>query len=62
RIKETKKQIQQENLENKNYFYSGWALKENQMYKKKEEGKHMTETVKKILKSFFYASDKDKSK
>ncbi|RIB22277.1 hypothetical protein C2G38_2140284 [Gigaspora rosea] len=59
--KDRKKQIQQENLENKNYFYSGWALKENQMYGKKGEGKRMTETVKEILKSFFHAGDEDKS-
>ncbi|RIB16950.1 hypothetical protein C2G38_2315287 [Gigaspora rosea] len=30
-----KDQIQQENFENKNYFYVGWALKENQEYGKK---------------------------
>ncbi|RIB27357.1 hypothetical protein C2G38_2137871 [Gigaspora rosea] len=59
--KDRKKQIQQENLENKNYFYSGWALKENQMYGKKGGGKRMTETVKEILKSFFHAGDEDKS-
>ncbi|CAG8828435.1 25942_t:CDS:2, partial [Gigaspora rosea] len=49
------------NLENKNYFYSGWALKENQMYGKKGGGKRMTETVKEILKSFFHAGDEDKN-
>ncbi|CAG8549171.1 2639_t:CDS:2, partial [Dentiscutata heterogama] len=38
-----------------------WALKENQEYRKKGGGKHITETVKEILKSFFHTSDKNKS-
>ncbi|CAG8579320.1 8231_t:CDS:2, partial [Scutellospora calospora] len=36
------------------------ALKKNQIYRKKEGGKCITETVKEILKSFFHANNKDK--
>ncbi|CAG8703764.1 8131_t:CDS:2, partial [Cetraspora pellucida] len=53
-----KENIQQETSN----MIKGWALKENQEYRKKEGGKRMTETVKEILKSFFHAGDEDKSK
>ncbi|CAG8671181.1 hypothetical protein C2G38_2031153 [Gigaspora rosea] len=54
-------EIMQIELNDNNYFFSGWALKENQEYGKKGKGKRMTETVKEILKTLYYTSDEDKS-
>ena len=44
-----------------NYFRSGWALKENQEYGKKGDGKHIPEGVMELLKGFFHAGDTHKS-
>ncbi|CAG8531195.1 25031_t:CDS:1, partial [Gigaspora rosea] len=60
-LERQKDEIMQIELNNNNYFCSGWALKENQEYGKKGRGKCMTETVKEILKPLFHAGNEDKN-
>ena len=43
-----------------NYFYLGWALREHQEFGKRGGGKHMTERVKQLLKTYFLSGDIDK--
>lgn len=45
----------------RNYFPLGWALKENQEFGKKGGGKHMSDKVVELLKTFFHTGDACKS-
>jgi hypothetical protein len=42
------------------YFYLGWALREHQEFGKRGGGKHMTERVKQLLKTYFLSGDVDR--
>ncbi len=42
------------------YFDLGWALRERQEFGKRGGGKHMTERVKQLLKTYFLSGDVDK--
>ena len=42
------------------YFDLGWALRERQEFGKRGGGKHMTEQVKQLLKTYFLSGDVDK--
>ena len=42
------------------YFDLGWALREHQEFGKHGGGKHMTEQVKQLLKTYFLSGDVDK--
>ena len=41
----------------RNYFPLGWALKENQEFRKKGGGKHMSYKIFDLLKTFFHTGD-----
>ncbi|CAH1767740.1 13822_t:CDS:2 [Entrophospora sp. SA101] len=52
---------QSDGKEIRNFFQLGWALKENQEYGKKGGGKHMSDKVIELLKTFFHSGDINKS-